>query len=165
MRTLLFDTAVSALTVLLQTTLVGLLAVGDIVPDLPLLWIVMLAILRGQVPATVAGFGIGLTLDLLGGGSGVLGLNALVKTVAGFLAGYFYGENKIQQTLGSSQFLVIVSLAAAVHNVLYFVIFLQGGDLSTGTMLLRYGLPSTAYTAAAGLIPMFVFSRRSSTAL
>ena len=160
MRSLLVDIALAVAVLLVHTTIVPFIAIGDVVPDLPLLLVISIAIRRGQIPGTLAGFFIGLTLDLLSGGDGVMGLSALTKTVAGFLAGYFYNENKTFQTLGGSQFPVIVLLAGAMHNVLYFVIFLQGSGFSWLWILLRYGLPALLYTAAAGLVPMFWIGRK-----
>jgi len=40
-----------------------------------------------------------MVVDLLSGADGMLGLSALAKTIAGFVAGYFYNENKTLQTL------------------------------------------------------------------
>lgn len=160
MRPLLADIALVLAVVLLHTTVIPFIAIGDVVPDLPLLLVIVIAIRRGQIPGTLAGFFIGLALDLLSGADGVVGLSALTKTAAGFIAGYFYNENKTFQTLGGSQFLVIVLMAGAVHNVLYFVIFLQGSGFSWLWILLRYGLPALLYTAATGLVLMFWIGRK-----
>jgi hypothetical protein len=82
--------------------------------------------------------------------------------MAGFAAGYFYNENKISQILGGYQFVLVVAVASIVHNVLYFIIFLQGTEVGWLDAVVLYGFPTTAYTAALALLPMFVFSRRSS---
>lgn len=161
MRRALGDIALSVLVLLVHTVLVKFLVVGDISPDLPLIWVVYIAIRRGQIAGTITGFLFGLVLDALGASEGMLGLAAFSKTLAGFIAGYFYNENKTMQTLGGYQFIVILAIASAVHNLCYFLIFLQGTTLGMGTVLLRYGLPTTLYTTAAGLIPMFGFSRTS----
>ncbi len=100
MRTVLIDILLSLVLLVLQTTIIRFLAVQMIVPDLILLWIVYLAVRRGQIAATTAGFLLGLAFDLLSGPDSMLGLAALSKTAAGFVAGYFYSENKITQTLG-----------------------------------------------------------------
>ena len=139
-----------------HTLLADLVAIGGLTPDLPLRY--------GQIPGTLAGFGTGLALDLLSAGDGVMGLSALAKTVAGFLAGYFYSETKSQQLLGGYEFVVLVGAIAMVHNVLYFVILLQGTDITWSMAIVRYGIPSALYTAAAALIPMFVVSRKGSLA-
>jgi rod shape-determining protein MreD len=152
----------SILLVLLQTTLVRYLAVDTVAPDLLLIWVVYLALREGQNAGTTAGFFIGLLFDLISGKDGVLGLAALCKTLAGFVAGYFYNENKILQILGGYQFILVVTVASIVHNVLYFIVFLQGSEVGWLDAVVLYGLPTTLYTAALALLPMFVFSRRSS---
>jgi rod shape-determining protein MreD len=152
----------SILLVLLQTTLVRYLAIETAAPDLLLIWVAYLALREGQSVGTTAGFFIGLLFDLMSGMDGMLGLAALTKTVAGFVAGYFYNENKIVQILGGYQFILVVAIASIVHNVLYFIIFLQGSEVGWFDAVVLYGLPTTLYTAALALLPMFVFSRRSS---
>lgn len=159
MPTLVTDILLSLLVILIQTTVVRFLAVVDILPDLPLIWLVYLSIRRGQIPGTVFGFAVGLTLDMLSGPDGMLGLGAPTKTVAGFLAGYFYDENKMWQRLAGYQFVMAVFVVSLVHHALYFLILLQGTTITASGAFLRYGLPTAAYTALAALLPMFVLAR------
>lgn len=154
------DILLSLLFILLQTTLIKYLAIGTIAPDILLLWIVYLAIREGQMAGTTAGFFIGLVLDLLSGKDGMLGLAALSKTVGGFCAGYFYNENKTFQTLGGYQFILGVVVVSIAHNLVYFLIFLQGSEVTLWDAILLYGMPTTLYTAAMGLLPMFAFARK-----
>ena len=154
------DILLSLLFILLQTTLIKYLAIGTIAPDILLLWIVYLAIREGQMAGTTAGFFIGLVLDLLSGKDGMLGLAALSKTVGGFCAGYFYNENKTFQTLGGYQFILGVVVVSIAHNLVYFLIFLQGSEVTLLDAILLYGMPTTLYTAAMGLLPMFAFARK-----
>jgi rod shape-determining protein MreD len=159
-RDVLSYVLLSLLFLLLHTTLVRFLAIDTIVPDILLIWVVYLAIRRGQIAATTAGFLIGLVADVLAGTDGMLGLSALSKTVAGFVAGYSYNENKIYQTLGGYPFVVIVALASLVHNLIYFFIFLQGSDIGWWNGIVFFGLPTTIYTVAVSLLPMFAFGRK-----
>jgi rod shape-determining protein MreD len=161
MRQNAIDGALTLLVLVVQTTLLRYMALGGLTPDLILIWVVVIAIRRGQIPATVAGFCAGLALDLLSGNDGMLGLAALTKTAAGFLAGYFYSENKVLQTLSSYRFILTLLLVATVHNLVYFIIFLQGSEVSWWGAVLFYGIPSAIYTAAVGLIPMFAFARKA----
>jgi len=144
--------------IIFQTTVVPFAAILNIVPDILLLWIVYIAVRLGQIPATVAGFTIGLIIDLVGGH--FIGLSALSKTVAGFVAGYFYNENKVDYTLGSYQFLIVVGLSSVIHNIIYFVIFVQGSDIGFWTAILRFGLFSTIYTLVIAVLPVFAYSRK-----
>lgn len=160
MRSVVKDTALSLLVIVVHTTLTEFVAVMGITPDIPLVWIVYLAVRRGQIPGTAGGFLVGLTVDLLGGADGMLGLSALTMTLAGFVAGYFYNENKIWQTLGGTRFLVITAVAALVHHLLYFLIFLQGTDISWWGAIGRYSVPSALYTTAVAVLPMLWIRRR-----
>jgi len=163
MQRTVFYSLLSLLFLVLDTVLTKFLVIEEILPDIILLWIVYLAIREGQIAATTAGFCLGLVMDLLSGQDGMLGVVALAKTIAGFVAGYFYNENKTQQTLGGYEFLIAVGVASFVHNVIYFLIFLQGTDIGVWGAVFRYGVPTTLYTTALGLIPMFAFARKYSS--
>lgn len=160
MKSTITEIGLSILVLVFATTLGDYLSVADILPNLPLLWIVALAIRHGQIAGTLAGFVIGLMLDFLSGGDGMLGLSALASTLGGFIAGYFYNENKVWVTLGGGQFIVIVIISSLVHNLIYFLIFLQGTDIRWWAMVFRYAVPTTAYTAAVAVLPMFWVGRR-----
>ncbi len=146
--------------VALQTTIVSFTSIANIVPDVMLIWIVYLAITQGQIPATSYGFGIGLLLDLMSGQ--FLGLSALSKTIAGFLAGYFYHENKIEMNVSNYQFLIVVGIVSVVHNLIYFIIFTQGSDVGLFMAIFRFGIFSALYTTSIATIPMFINSRKPS---
>jgi len=46
------------------------------------------------------------------------------------------------------------------HNIIYFVIFVQGSEIGLWTAVFRFGLFSTIYTIAFAVLPMFVYSRK-----
>ena len=142
----------------LQTTIVSFTSIANIIPDVMLIWIVYIAISQGQIPATLYGFAIGLLLDLISGQ--FLGLSALSKTIAGFLAGYFFHENKIELNLAHYQFLIFVGIASLAHNIIYFIIFTQCSDVDLFTAVFRFGLFSALYTTFVATIPMFINARR-----
>lgn len=146
---------------LLQTTFIPLLSLGGMVPDLLLIWVVYTGLKRGQVETTIAGFAVGLLQDLVS--TQFFGLAALSKTVAGFLSGYFFNENKTDQTLGTYRFLLVVGVCSIGHNIIYFLIFLQGTDISPILATTQFTLATTAYTMAVSALPMFAFSRRLAT--
>jgi rod shape-determining protein MreD len=150
----------SFILVLLQTTIVRYLAIESVAPDIILVWIVYLALREGQATAIVAGFSLGLAVDLLSGNDGMLGLSALTNTVAGFTAGFFHNENKMLQILGGFQFPLVVIAVALVRNILYFLIYLQGAEIDWLAGMVTYGLPAAIYTSALALLPMFVFARK-----
>ncbi len=137
---------------------VKFLAIEGITPDILLIWLVYLTLSEGQIAGTIGGFILGVLFDLAVGG--FLGLTALSKTIACFLGGYFYNENKILITMGSFRFVTIVFILSFVHNILYFAIFVAGIQMNYVTTVLSYGLTTTIYTAVVSLLPMFLFSRK-----
>lgn len=84
MRLPLYFLAISGGT-LVQSTVVPLFGVGGVVPDLPVVLVVLLALRRGPEAGCLSGFALGLAQDLVAGGP--VGLQALSKAVVGFVAG------------------------------------------------------------------------------
>lgn len=148
----------SILFVIIQTQLMRILTLEGVTPDLLTIWIVYLALKEGQLAATMWGFCIGLMFDLVTGN--FIGLSAFTKTICGFVAGYFFNENKTPLTLGSYRFIIIVLVTSLVHNTIYFVIFTQGSDIGLMNAIFQVGLATTFYTATLTLLPMFIFSRK-----
>lgn len=149
---------IALLLLIVQTQLVRLLTVEGVTPDLLTIWIVYIAIKEGQLPATVWGFAVGLMFDLVTGN--FIGLSAFTKTVAGFVAGYFYDEHKTPVTLATYRYLVIVLIVSIIHNTVYFALFTRGSDVTLVRATLQIGLATTFYTATVTLLPMFAFARK-----
>jgi len=72
---------------MLQGVIVSSLVIGGGTPDLLLVVVISLGLLRGSVPGAVFGFSGGLVVDLLT--LGTLGITSLVLTLAGFWAGRY----------------------------------------------------------------------------
>ena len=144
--------------IIIQTQAFKLLSLEGITPDILTIWIVYIALKRGQLQATLWGFVIGLLFDLTTGN--FIGLAALTKTIAGFTAGYFFGENKAPATLASYQFVLIVLLVSLIHNSIYFIAFTRGSEIGLFKAIFQFGLATTFYTAALAFLPMFGFSRK-----
>ncbi len=149
---------ISLLILGVQMQVMHLFTLEGITPDILTIWIVIIAIREGQLPATVWGFAIGLLYDLASGS--FVGLSAFSKTLCGFAAGYFYNEHKTQLTLSSYRLLIVVLVVSVVQNSVYFGIFTRGSDISLFRALFQVGLATTFYTTTVSLLPMFVFSRR-----
>ena len=163
MQTAIVYVVITVCLFLIHSFLIPYLTIVHIAPDILLLWIVYLAIRRGQMVGTAAGFLIGLILDLTSGGVSMLGLSALAKSVGGFTAGYFFNENRVFQILGSYQFVVAVGVITLLHNAFYFLVFLQGTGISVWDILVQYAMPSSLYTALLALLPMFILARKNAS--
>jgi rod shape-determining protein MreD len=133
--------------ILLQTTLLPMLAIGGLQPDAVLIGLVILGIRQGAVPAIIAGCLVGFVQDAFV--THLFGLSSLANSCAGFVAGYFSREKvkyNLQVTLG------VVLATAVVHDVLYFLIYKFGGGIGFFRMLFRYALPTSFYTLALAFI-------------
>ena len=146
---------------IVQKTLIWLLAVTsyDITPDIVLIGLVYIGIQKGKITSSVGGFLIGLILDFFS--FSFLGLMALSKASAGFLAGFFNNENKIDRYTKSYIFVIIVFVCSLVNNFLYFALYYQGTLLSFADILLRYIIPTAVYTALISILPLIFLKKRS----
>jgi rod shape-determining protein MreD len=148
---------------LLQTTFIPFISLGGYLPDLFMIYLVYIALQRGQIESTISGFILGLLQDIIT--IKFFGLAALSKTIAGFVAGYFFNENTIVQTLGSYRYILLVGLCSIVHNLLYFTIFFQGSENSIFVSVLASTFGMTLYTCVIGILVMFFFSRKYNVSL
>lgn len=133
--------------ILAQTTLLPLISVGGVVPDVLLIGIIVLGIRQGAVAAIIAGCLVGFVQDSFV--THLFGLSSLAKSCSGFVAGYFSREKieyNLQVTLG------VVLATAVVHDAIYFFIFTFGTGIGVLRMLFRYALPSSAYTLVIAFI-------------
>jgi rod shape-determining protein MreD len=144
--------------VIIQTLTSDAISVAGVTPDFALIYLIWIVIRKGQLRGELSGFALGLGLDILSGG--ILGSQALSKTVAGFLLGYFYNEEKSNQRLRNWPFLLFVALAAVINNVIYYILFTQArtGFLEYLTERGGYGV---LYTTIVAIIPMIYFSRKT----
>lgn len=157
MRRHLQSIAIVLALVVLQATFVPLLSINDVVPDVLMLWVVYNGIRRGQIEGVTAGFFAGLLQDLVT--TQFFGLAALSKSIAGFLAGYFFNENKTALTLGTYRYLLILGLCSVAHNLAYYTIFLLGLETAGGLTVITLSVGESLYTMAIGSLAMFAFSR------
>ncbi|MGQ9642482.1 MAG: rod shape-determining protein MreD [Ignavibacterium sp.] len=135
---------------IIQTTVIPLISIGQVIPDLILILLVFYSITEGQIYGTLLGFVYGFAFDLVTGS--LLGSMMIAKTVAGFVAGYFSSENKIDIYLMFFNFGMIVFLAALVDQIIFS--FFSAFDISKNIFLIFFQnafLP-TFYTALLGMI-------------
>ncbi len=135
---------------IIQTTFVPLISIGQTVPDMILILLVYYSISEGQIYGTLLGFVYGFCFDLVTGS--LLGSTMIAKTVAGFVAGYFSSENKIDIYLMFFNFGLIVFLSALVDQIIYS--FFSAIDISSNVLLIFFQnafLPAF-YTALLSMI-------------
>ncbi len=144
---------------IVQTTIVPLIAIHGVVPDLIMVLLVYYSMSCGQIYGTVLGFIYGLLFDLITGS--LLGSTMLSKTLAGFIAGYFSNENKRENYFKSYIFMLIVFLCSVVDLVVSS--FFSSIDLNTSLvrLLFEQGILPGIYTAVLGIFVIMFYPKRS----
>ena len=146
--------------IIVQKTLIWLIAVTayDITPDIVLIGLVYIGIRKGKITGTISGFAAGLVMDILS--FSFLGLMALSKCIAGFLAGYFNRENKVERYLKSYILVLTVFLCSLVNNLIYFTIYFQGTTLTFPDIIVRYVIPTAVYTSFISVLPVVLLRKK-----
>ncbi len=155
---------------LLQVTIVTPLEVASGHPDVVLVLLVAIALVRGPLLGSVAGFWAGLAFDVAA--LGTLGLSSLLLTLAGYWAGRF-GE----ATTRTSPYPPLVAVAFATgwmvigSGILHFMLG-QGasamellGPVLLPTLALNLLLTLPVYRLARRLFPAAPRERREAVAL
>ncbi|MDT0630717.1 rod shape-determining protein MreD [Rubrivirga sp. S365] len=139
------------LAVVLAQWLLSNLGLWGVTPDVVLLYVAYVALRRGRVPGAVTGFWTGLLMDIVVNPS-TLGVNALLKTLMGFVVGLFQSEQGEHLRLTPVQAFVGALVVAVVHNGLLTILLAL--DQGTRTPFLVFGLwlGGALYTAAVALV-------------
>lgn len=135
----------------------NLISFGSVSPELLLILCVWIALTEGQFNAILFAFVIGIVFDIVS--TDVIGSNALAKTIATFIAGYFFNEKIIKKNIATLRFVGIVGVATFIHNIVYYTLYIQPTDITFVQFFLRYGIAGVAYTMVVSLLPMLYNSR------
>ncbi|MGB5847573.1 MAG: rod shape-determining protein MreD [Ignavibacteriaceae bacterium] len=139
---------------LFQITVIPLIAIAGVIPDLVLISLVYYSISRNQFYGTVLGAYYGFLIDLITGS--LLGSSMLSKTIAGFTAGYFSTETKKDINISTYIFSLIVFICALIDSVVFS--FFSAFDIQTNIfkLLFEQALLPSLYTAMVSIL--FIFS-------
>ena len=137
--------------ILLQTTLVPYFTILQWKPDLVVIVLTAFAYRAGANWGSTAGFFSGLVTDLLSGQ--ILGLNALSKSIGGYLAATI--GNLFQE---QGRFVLVLLITSFFHDLLYFFILTLGEHFSL-KLLMQLTLPNTFYTVLVGAFVYYIWSR------
>jgi rod shape-determining protein MreD len=131
----------------LQMVLAPRIAFGEIAPDFPLLLVAYFSLNRGAFQGSISGFFVGLLQDLYS--PELLGLNALTKSLAGYVLGLVGGKAEPDNL----PFLVGLFGIAALANDFVYLLFFTGLDLGRFfVMFFTIAVPSAVYTAILGVV-------------
>jgi len=154
-RNLIWTTVFVFIAVILQSTLLSHLELFGAVPDLALGIVVYAAYVNGVMTGQVAGFLGGVTQDLIS--FAPIGLNALVRTIVGALAGLVKGKLVLDFLLVP---MILCAAATLAKAALLFVLGLVfGGEVPSYPFMAPTLWAELALNAASAPI-LFAFLRR-----
>jgi rod shape-determining protein MreD len=139
---------------MLQVTIVTSLDVLGGSPDLLLVTLVSIGLIRGSVTGAVAGFVGGLLVDVAT--LGTLGVSALLLTIAGYWAGR-YGETTGRDR-PQAPLLAVAALTLGVAVGGFALNFMLGADVSARHALVETLVPALVLNVALAL-PVFAACR------
>ena len=154
------DAIVLLVVLILQATFSHRIAIAGVRPDLLVAFVVYFSWMRGPVSGVVGGFAVGLLQDL--DAPGPLGLNALAKTVVGFIvakAGF-----RVHRSNVGVRF-VFFLFAMLVHDVIYFAVYSAGEFGAFVRQFVFVAIPSALYTTVLVLLLLSTVERFSRTLL
>ncbi len=130
---------------ILQMTVVPLISLDYIAPDLIIILLVFFSIKNGRTYGSILGFVFGIIFDFISGG--LIGSAAFAKTIAGFTAGYFKDENEMETDLNTFKFVSIVFLCDIINS--FFIGLLGSMEIkfSLTFLLFEVSLLPAIYTA------------------
>ncbi len=140
---------------LLQWLILGRLTLWGAYPDAVLLYLAWYALHHGRMAGATMGFFSGLVLDVL---YGTWGIQALVKTITGFILGMFPSPDEEIRILPPQAFLGSFMLGLFHNGLLILLYALQSGG-HTRFLLFGLWLGSSLYTACIGGLLPILFRR------
>lgn len=143
---------------LIQITVVPLLSVGGVIPDLIIILLVYYSITQGQIYGSVLGFIYGFLFDIITGS--LLGSTMISKTLAGFIAGYFSSENKRDNYLVSYNFALIVLLCSLVDSTINTIFTSIDFNTSLIVLFVEHSIFPAIFTSAIGFMAMIFYPKR-----
>jgi rod shape-determining protein MreD len=148
---ILLKGAIIVVALLIQLTLINSITILGLKPDLIMIVVVVFSLLKGGKEGTISGFVSGLLQDIFS--TGLLGINALAKTVIGFTCGIFKEKIFYEHIL----FLipVITFVASFMQSILMFLLLRSFGiEYGLAWSIKQIALPEALYSS---LLSPFIF--------
>ena len=148
---ILLKSAIIVVALLIQLTLINSITILGLKPDLIMVVVVVFSLLKGEKEGTISGFASGLLQDIFS--TGLLGINALVKTVIGFICGIL--KEKIFHEHILFLIPIITFIASFIQNILIFSLLRAFGiEYNLAWSLKQVALPEALYSS---LLSPFIF--------
>jgi rod shape-determining protein MreD len=148
---ILLKGAIIVVALLIQLTLINSITILGLKPDLIMVVVVVFSSLKGAKEGTVSGFASGLLQDIFS--AGLLGINALVKTVIGFTCGI------VKEKIFHEHILFIIPVITFIASFMQSIIILLllrafGTEYNLAWSLKQVALPEALYSS---LLSPFIF--------
>jgi rod shape-determining protein MreD len=147
--------ALLALACVVQVSILSAIDVADATPDLVLVLLVAIALLRGPLIGAAAGFWAGLVLDTAS--LETLGLTSLLLTLVGYWSGRFGDATTRSSSQPPLVAVALMTVAVTLGGAL--VHFLLGDTVSLSRVLVGVLLPALALNLLI-TIPVYRLARR-----
>lgn len=155
MRRVIINAIVIFVCFLLQTSFFVAFKLANVTPNILIILISSIAIMRGQKEGMVVGFVCGILIDLLY--SPYLGIFAFIYMMFGFVDGYF---NKVYYANDILMPMLVIGFSDLTYGLCMYIGYgLLHNHLHFLTYFGRIILPETVYTAAIGMVLYRVFFR------
>jgi len=140
-KSIIWTVVFSIAAAILQSTLIAKIAFFNVIPDIALCILVFSAYVNGTMTGQVSGFFSGIFIDFLS--AAPIGMNSLIRTVIGALAGIFKGALFLDYVIMP---VILCVLATIVKAILVFIL-----NLIMGSAIPAYSLISSVFWIELGL--------------
>jgi len=148
---ILLKGAIIVITLVIQLTLVNSVTILGLKPDLIMVVVVVFSLMKGEKEGAISGFASGLLQDIFS--TGLLGINALAKTVIGFICGIL--KEKIFHEHILFMIPVITFIASFIQSIIMSLLLRAFGiEYNLAWSLKQIALPEALYSS---LLSPFVF--------
>ncbi len=145
-------TVVYFLLLFAEKNLLKFISIRNIVPDLILIFVVIISLKENKIKSTTVGFFAGLIQDIFA--TYFLGLSALTKTIVGFW-GVFFQHPKKKYNL--SYYTIAFAILILIHDIIYTIIYNLGTHSGFFRLMFQFILPRALYTLLFAVIAYFIF--------
>ena len=121
----------------------GRLGLWESIPDVVLLYILLVAVRYGRVEGALAGFVAGFALDAI---YGTWGINMFVKTLVGFLIGFLNAISSQVFERSTRRIIELTLIASLAHNILLSLFLLLQEGIDRRYLLWVVCMGNTLYT-------------------
>jgi rod shape-determining protein MreD len=136
---------------LVQSSVMPILGLAGVAPDVPLALAVMVALRRGPETGCLTGFFAGLLQDLTG--PGLVGIQALTKALTGFVAGFAGGRFTVRDPLVQVPGLVLLTVVEGLLRFGVLQLFHFPTDLLD--VMMQVILPQALFNGVLGAAALF----------